>query len=237
MDAAFFNAVRASLFGGRLTQPQVDALEAIAVAWARYGDGDDAKLAYILATAFHETGRFRYLREVWGPTTAQKGYEGRADLGNALKGDGKRFMGRGLVQITGRRNYADWAKRLGVDLVAHPELAERLDYAARILVEGTMLGTFTGRKLSDYIKPGSANFVDARRTVNGTDKADLIAGYARRLFAALGGDVLTAPVPKPAPIPTVPLPEPAKGKGPPVGVILTIIILGLAIAGLFFIRF
>lgn len=203
MQAAFFDAVRASLFGGKLTQAQVDTLDTIGTAWAKYGDGDPAKLAYILATAFHESGRFRYLREIWGPTAAQKGYEGRADLGNTVKGDGKRFMGRGLVHITGRRNYADWSKRLGVDLLAHPELAERLDYAARILVEGVMLGTFTGKKLADYIKPGSANFVNARRTVNGADKADLIAGYARRFLAAIEG-AKTAP--KPAPVPANPIP-------------------------------
>lgn len=197
MDAAFFDAVRSSLFGGKLTQAQVDTLDTIGAAWSRYGDGDNAKLAYILATAFHETGRFKYLREIWGPTAAQKGYEGRADLGNVIKGDGKRFMGRGLVHITGRRNYLDWSDRLGIDLAAQPELAERLDIAARILVEGTMLGTFTGKKLADYIKPGSANFVNARRTVNGTDKADLIAGYAKRFLAALGDGVSAAPAPKP----------------------------------------
>lgn len=205
MDAAFYDAVRSTLFGGKLTQAQVDTLDTIGAAWSRYGDGDNAKLAYILATAFHETGRFKWLREIWGPTAAQKGYEGRADLGNVIKGDGKRFMGRGLVHITGRRNYLDWSSRLGIDLAAQPELAERLDIAARILVEGTMLGTFTGKKLADYIKPGSINFVNARRTVNGNDKADLIAGYARRFHAALGDGVVAAPAPKP---PTSAKPKP-----------------------------
>lgn len=211
MDAAFYEAVRSSLFGGKLTQAQVDTLGSIGAAWAKYGDGDKAKLAYILGTAFHETGRFKYLREIWGPTAAQKRYEGRADLGNTIKGDGKRFMGRGLVHITGRRNYADWAKRLGVDIVARPELAERLDLAARILVEGVMLGTFTGKKLADYIKPGSANFVNARRTVNGTDKADLIAGYARRFLAALETTEAAPAKPvepaKPIPKPITPAPS------------------------------
>lgn len=234
MNPAFFASVRASLFGGKLTQAQVDTLDTIGAAWTRYGDGDPAKLAYILATAFHESGRFKWLKEIWGPTAAQKGYEGRDDLGNTIKGDGKRFMGRGLVHITGRRNYADWSKRLGVDLVAHPELAERLDYAARILVEGVMLGTFTGKKLSDYIKPGSANFVNARRTVNGTDKADLIAGYALRFLAALGNASAPIPAPKPAPIPVTPLPEPAKGKSGIPGWVIAVTI-GAAIAVAYFI--
>ena len=145
--------------------------------------------AYCLATAHHETGNFKYLREIWGPTAAQKRYEGRADLGNTQKGDGKRFMGRGLVHITGRRNYTDWSKRLGLDLLKNPELAEKPEIAVRILVEGMKLGTFTGKKLSDYITLNKSDFKGARRIVNGTDKADLIAGYAReydRLLLGIG---------------------------------------------------
>ncbi len=66
-----------------------------------------ARAAAFLAQVGHESGQLRYLREIWGPTPAQVRYEGRADLGNAQPGDGKRFMGRGLIQITGRKNYAD----------------------------------------------------------------------------------------------------------------------------------
>lgn len=226
MDTAFFAAVRSTLFGGKLTQSQVDTLDTIGAAWARHGDGDTSKLAYILATAFHETGRFKWLCEIWGPTAAQKRYEGRADLGNTVKGDGKRFMGRGLVHITGRRNYADWAKRLGIDIVAHPELAERLDIAARILVDGMMLGTFTGKKLADYIKPGSANFVSARRIVNGTDKADLIAGYARRFLMALEADK-TAPAKPGAPATPSPAPDTPKTAKSPLVALAAVLIAAI----------
>lgn len=236
MNAAFYDAVRSSLFGGKLTQAQVDTLDTIGAAWSRYGDGAEAKLAYVLATAFHETGRFKYLREIWGPTAQQKKYEGRADLGNTVKGDGKRFMGRGLVQITGRRNYADWSKRLGVDLVAHPELAERLDYAARILVEGVMLGTFTGKKLGEYINAAKCDFVNARRTVNGTDKADLIAGYARKFLTALEQSAEAPSKPSlPIDLPDeheTPAGEPRKGGISPwvvVGALLVIVIIAVAL--------
>lgn len=141
--------------------------------------------AYILATAWHETGKYRWMREIWGPTAAQKRYEGRKDLGNVVAGDGKKFMGRGFVQITGRRNYTDWGKRLGLDLIKEPQLAEKPEIAARILVEGMMLGTFTGKRLENYVHLRKSDFVEARRVVNGTDKAALIAGYAKDFDAAL----------------------------------------------------
>lgn len=175
--------------------------------------------AYVLATAWHETGQYRFMREIWGPTAAQKRYEGRKDLGNTVSGDGKKFMGRGFCQITGRRNYTDWSKRLGVDLLKEPQLAEQPDIAARVIVDGSRLGTFTGKKLSDYITLQKSNFIDARRIINGTDKAELIAGYAQQfdtLLAQAGYGVETpaeAPAPIPAP-PTEPTPLPPPAPTP-----------------------
>ncbi|MET3925535.1 hypothetical protein [Devosia sp. 2618] len=251
LNAAFFDAVRTSLFDGKLNQAQVEGLNAIASAWDRYGDGQTHKLAYLMATAHHETGQLQWLKEIWRPTRAQRRYERDFDkpwtkddprnslafrLGNTQAGDGKRFMGRGLAHITGRRNYTDWAKRLGVDIVGKPELAEQLPIAARILVEGSMLGTFTGKKLGDYITSTAVDWKNARRVINGTDKADLIAGYAEQYQAALKAGLAGEPAPKPKPIPVTPLPESAKGKSPPWGII-TIILFGLAVAGLFFVRF
>lgn len=81
------------------------------------------RLAHFLAQAAHETGGFRYMKEIWGPTPAQKRYEGRADLGNLQPGDGHRFMGRGIFQLTGRANYARFGPRVGLDLIANPEKA------------------------------------------------------------------------------------------------------------------
>ena len=95
----------------------------------------DAELAAFLAQVAHESGNFRYIREIWGPTPDQKGYEGRRDLGNTQPGDGKRYMGRGYIQITGRANYRRYGKKLGIDLENNPELAEQPDIAARIAVE------------------------------------------------------------------------------------------------------
>jgi predicted chitinase len=185
MDTAFFNAVRGSLYAGALNDAQVAGLNAIEQAWEQYGDGDNRKLAYIFATAHHETGAFKYTKEIWGPTAQQKKYEGRADLGNTVAGDGKKFMGRGFVQLTGRRNYADWSKRTGLDLLKEPDLVSTPAVAARILVQGSMLGTFTGKSLAGYIGANKADYVQARRVINGADKAALIAGYADKFLAAI----------------------------------------------------
>lgn len=173
--------------------------------------------AYILATARHESGEYKWLREIWGPTAVQKRYEGRADLGNIQKGDGKKFMGRGFVQITGRRNYTDWSRRLGLDLLKEPALAERPDIAARIIVEGMKLGTFTTKALDDYITLYKSDYAGARRIVNGTDKASLIAEYAVEYAAALKavgyGEEKPVEPAKPAPAPS-PAPEPQTPPAP-----------------------
>jgi hypothetical protein len=174
---AFFNAIRPMF--NTLSTIQVDRIEAIA-------EGLVARkvpirhAAYILATAHHESARFIHMQELWGPTPAQRRYEGRKDLGNVVKGDGKKFLGRGFVQITGRANYKDWSRRLGVDLVKEPHLAALLQHAVPILIDGMLLGTFTGKKLSDF-----SSYKDMRRAVNQMDRADLIAGYAADFENAL----------------------------------------------------
>lgn len=239
--SAFYAALRrrdSGVFGTSLTQPQVDRLEAILTRL-------DAKrielpqAAYILGTAYHESDRFRTMEEY----ASGAAYEGRKTLGNTQPGDGKRFKGRGFVQITGRRNYTDWAKRLGVDLVGNPALAARLDHATTILIDGMMLGTFTGRKLPDYVAGAKKDYANARRVVNGTDRAGLIAGYAKAFEAALSDAGYSAhtspPAPaKPAPAPS-PQPKPEAAPRPPVApqaskgalpAILALIIAGILAA-------
>lgn len=101
-----------------------------------FGINTPQRIAAFLAQIGHESGRLAYVREIWGPTPAQARYEGRADLGNTQPGDGKRYMGRGLIQTTGRANYR--ATRDGLaqylphvpDFEAVPALLERADMAA-----------------------------------------------------------------------------------------------------------
>lgn len=98
-------------------------------AMQRYKIDSPVRQAAFLAQVGHESGQLRYTREIWGPTRAQKGYEGRKDLGNVEPGDGKRFMGRGLIQITGRDNYRKVAAALGIPLLSSPELLEQPEWA------------------------------------------------------------------------------------------------------------
>jgi len=88
------------------------------------------RAAAFIAQIGHESGQLRYVREIWGPTAAQRGYEGREELGNTLPGDGRKYCGRGLIQITGRTNYAKCGEALGLDLISHPELLELPQHAA-----------------------------------------------------------------------------------------------------------
>ncbi|CDM67183.1 RHS repeat-associated core domain-containing protein [Pyrinomonas methylaliphatogenes] len=141
-----------------------------------------AQIAYVLATAQHETDQGRTLTEY----ASGRAYEGRKDLGNTQPGDGPRYKGRGYVQLTGRRNYQFYSDLLGVDLIDNPELAADPQIAAFITIHGMMNGVFTGIKLSRYVNDRRTDFVNARRVVNGLDRARLIARYARGYLRALG---------------------------------------------------
>lgn len=87
--------------------------------------------AAFLAQIGHESGRLKYTIELWGPTPAQSRYEGRDDLGNTEQGDGYRFRGRGLIQLTGRANYIEAGDALGVELIESPSLLAEPELACR----------------------------------------------------------------------------------------------------------
>ncbi|MEJ5018896.1 hypothetical protein WH297_03980 [Ochrobactrum vermis] len=130
-------------------------------------------MAYVLATAYHETAHtMKPVNEMGGEKYLRsKKYWP--------------FIGRGYVQITWQSNYERASKELGVDFVKKPELLLKPEYAGPIIIAGMVEGWFTGKKLSDYITLQKSNFKDARRIVNGTDRAELIAGYAKEYDKAL----------------------------------------------------
>lgn len=143
--------------------------------------------AYVFATVFHETAAtFEPIRERGNSAYFIRLYDvtgSRPNLakknGNTSPGDGVKYIGRGYVQITWKNNYMTYSKILGEDLVNKPDLALVPKYAFKILVDGFINGRFTGKKISDYINKDSTNYIEARRCINGTDKAKLIADYAK----------------------------------------------------------
>lgn len=146
--------------------------KAAAVYLPRYGMMDNAsRLANFLGQAAHETAKFRYLKEIWGPTTAQRGYEGRADLGNTQPGDGRRYMGRGIFQLTGRANYRQMGTRLGLPLEESPELVEQPDTAVLTACEFwkvRALSTLADQGMDDTITRrinGGTNGIEDRRAL------------------------------------------------------------------------
>jgi putative chitinase len=117
-----------------------------------------------VAQLAHESGEFRFMEEIWGPTDAQRRYEPptplAARLGNTQAGDGKRFKGRGPIQITGRFNYKKYGDLLGVDLVDHPELAAQPDWA--FATAGLFWKTNGLNELAD-----AEDFVKITKRING----------------------------------------------------------------------
>lgn len=96
-------------------------------AMAEFSIDTRARQASFIAQVGHESGQLAYLREL----ASGDAYEGRRDLGNTRPGDGRRYRGRGLIQVTGRANYAACGAALGLDLVASPELLEQPVNACR----------------------------------------------------------------------------------------------------------
>ncbi len=147
-------------------------------------DTDRRKLAYCMATFKWETAHtMRPIDEHGGDTYFNRRYNPQTNvgkmLGNTQSGDGALFHGRGYVQITGRNNYVKAKKLTGVDLLTQPDRAKEPELAYQIAIQGMTDGWFTGRKLSHYFLGDTADYVNARKIINGLDQADKIADIAR----------------------------------------------------------
>ncbi|MHB9074200.1 MAG: peptidoglycan-binding protein [Desulfobaccales bacterium] len=134
------------------------------------------QIAYVVATVEWETARtFQPVREAFWKSEAWRRQHLRYYP----------YYGRGFVQLTWQRNYATYARLLGVDLVNDPDKAMDPAIAKFILVHGFKTGAFTGRKISDYVNDHKTDFVNARRCINGVDHAADIARLAEKYRATL----------------------------------------------------
>ena len=197
----FFDSYRSSF--GSLNQGQASGLEALLsfVESDNVISSSDSGLnwfAYMLATVKHECadtyepiqerGEISYF-DKYEPGTSRG-----ISLGNTNQGDGYLFRGRGYVQITGRANYQRLSNFLGLtggdDLIVNPDRALSSDIAYKIMSFGMINGSFTGKKLDDYINPLQTDYFQARRIINALDHAGTIAGYAVIFESSLKSSLL-----------------------------------------------
>lgn len=169
----FFDEVRRRLSGGHLTQSQVDGFEFL------LGKIDETELdprwsAYMLATAWHETG-----------LEMQPNSEKGSVAYFARKKYGHQWRGRGYVHLTWYDNYVKFRDLIGVDIVSDPDKALDQETAWKIMLVGMVKGLFTGVGLEKYFNDEVTRWSAARAIINGTDCADKIAGYATIIFDAM----------------------------------------------------
>ena len=159
----FFDDVRNSLFGGKLSQGQVEGMEKI----INYSTVSLDQLAYVLATVKWETAHTMQPIKEYGSTAYLKSKPYWP------------YYGRGFVQLTWRDNYAKYG------LEKTPDKALEWDSSLFVLFDGMTKGLFTGKKLDDYINDNKRDYINARRIINGTDRAKEIAQIADAYRTAL----------------------------------------------------
>jgi putative chitinase len=178
------------MFGGHLSQSQINGIEAILKAATEAGIADTRKTAYMLGTVFHECAKTMQPITEFGKGAAH-------DYGKKLKmnnGPGHRipytipdklYYGRGYVQLTWFENYENMGHLLQVPLLENPELALDPPTAAKIMIKGMTTGFFTGKGLDKYFTATITDWVNARKIINGLDHAETIAGYAQTFYKGL----------------------------------------------------
>ncbi len=169
---SFFDAVKGTLFTA-LSDSQTQGIENILDEWEQAEDNADTRhLAYILATILHETGKkMQPVKEFGGEAylKSKKYYP---------------YYGRDLVQTTWDYNYKKVKDFSGIDVLANPDLIGQMPLAAKVAIKFMQKGWYTGKKLSDYFN-FNEDPINARRIINGADKAELIAGYYEKFHEAL----------------------------------------------------
>jgi hypothetical protein len=145
---------------------------------------DKRWLAYILATAYHETAHtFDPVCEIGKGKLRPYGRK-RKQTGEPYTNE-HLYYGRGHVQLTWYENYDKFGKLLGIDLLNNPDLALDMDTSIRIMFKGMTRGLFTGVNLSRYFNDEREDWISARKIINGTDKAEMIADYAKEFLSLI----------------------------------------------------
>lgn len=202
--ATFFTQVRSKLFKGKLTQYQVDGMEAILDEWEKSGYTDLRWLAYMLATTYHETAKTMQPIKEYGRGKGRPygtWYKNSKGVIYSFTNYTKKktylfdnsphlYYGRGFVQLTWWDNYYLMGKLLNIDLLNNPDLALDMHVATKILFEGmtkgkSNRGDFTGVSLETYFNSTKEDWRNARKIINGLDKADLIASYGKTFYTIL----------------------------------------------------
>lgn len=178
----FYNGIRAAGLAGKLSQKQVNSIDYIINYWDLKGYKDIRWLAYIFATLYHETAGTYLPIEEYGKGKGRP-YGGKIKhSGLPYTNPNKIYYGRGYVQLTWFENYELMGRLLGMDLLNNPELMLQVEPATKVMFEGmtkgaSSFGDFTGKSLENYFNATTEDPENARRIINGKDKAQLIASY------------------------------------------------------------
>jgi putative chitinase len=151
--------------------------EPLVAGMTRYKITSELRMAHFIAQLAHESASFRYAEEI----ASGEAYEGRSDLGNTQPGDGRRFKGRGLIQLTGRANYTEYSRAAGVDYVAKPQLLASDPFAA----VDVACWFWNSRKLNALADADDVKAV-TRRINGGFNGLDDRIEYLSRAKAVLG---------------------------------------------------
>ncbi len=187
---AFLTRTNAALFSGKMNQLQRLGCERYIAAYFILSFKGMyiplSYLAYTLATVYHETG---YKMQPVEEIGKGAGYE----YGKPDPNTGQTYYGRGDVQVTWRYNYETIGAALidlktlkrSVDLLNYPDLLLEPVYSSQATLIGMSKGIFTGKNYADYLDQEEPDYINARRIINGVDRAEIIAGYAKEFERAL----------------------------------------------------
>lgn len=187
---SFYDFIRPSLFSGKISTKQLEGLEAILEGASKYNLVDLRQLSYVLATVYHETDKTMQPIEEYGKGKAHKYGKKIKYSGKSYSYPDKIYYGRGHTQNTWYEIYEKLSHlKVAIDnnwnFLETPELLLLTEPSVFATFYAMQNGLYTGKKLSDYINDKKTDFVNARRIINGTDKAQVIADIADKFYFAL----------------------------------------------------